>query len=198
MAIDPSIISTVRVDELPIAPITPESIIPHSIDGILYQGTISEVVALIPSATWKPYQVIILNVTDLYVDENFEINLTATSGLGKVGGLWQGWAIMNGNNGTTNMDDAIPLGYGVTRNNMREPVGENNKVLNKSQMPKMDLTLPTTDADNAGGTKLYVMANDQDQKPAATWTNAVNSTSPNSPVSIMQKSFVQLYIMKLP
>lgn len=198
MAIDPSIISTVRVDELPIAPITPESIIPHSIDGILYQGTISEVVALIPSATWKPYQVIILNVTDLYVDENFDINLTATSGLGKVGGLWQGWSIMNGNNGTTNMDDAIPLGYGVTRNNMREPVGENNKVLNKSQIPKMDLTLPTTDADNAGGTKLYVMANDQDQKPAATWTNAVNATSPNSPVSIMQKSFVQLYIMKLP
>lgn len=198
MAIDPTQITTVRADQLPVAPITNESIIMHAIGEVLYQGTVAEIAALVPSVTYKPYETKILTVTDIYVTANFTIDLTATSGLGKPGGEWPGWAIMNGNNGTTNMDNAVPLGYGVTQNTMRAEVGENTKALVKNNIPKLDATFPTTDADNAGGTKLYVMANDQDPKPAATWTNAVNATSTNTPISIMQKSRVLLFIMKLP
>lgn len=198
MAIDPTIITTVRADELPIAPITQDSIIMHAIGEILYQGTVAEIVALIPSVNYKPYEVKWLNVSDIYIDDNFDMADGATKGLGKVNGLWPGWAIMNGNNGTTNMDDAIPLGFGVTRNSMKEQVGENSKVLVKNNIPKMDLTAPVSDSDSGGGSKIYIMATDLQAAGTHVYTNAVNAASTNAAVNIQQKSYVQLFIMKLP
>lgn len=193
MAIDPAQITTVNVEQLPITPITPESIIPHSIGGILYQATISEIVSLVPSATWRPYQVMILNVTDLYIENNFE-----SDGLGVVGLLWEGWQIMNGNRGTVNMDNAIPLGFGTTRISMKEQVGENTKALVKSNIPPLDFTPPTSNADNGGGDRTLIMATSIEPAGEKTYYNVVNKLSTATPISIMQKSFVQLYIMKLP
>jgi len=113
---DEPILTTIRVDQLPPQAITLSSAIPHALGTTLYKGLISEIIALLPqSVSYRPYEVKQLNVTDLYITQNFTLDGTASSGIGKSDGLWAGWAIMNGNNGTTNMDGAIALGYWLRR-----------------------------------------------------------------------------------
>jgi hypothetical protein len=193
MAIDPALITTVRADQLPVSALTSESIIMHAIGTTLYRAEVSEIEGLLNIVSYRPYEVKWLNVTDFYVDENFESN-----GLGKSTGLWNGWQIMNGLNGTTNMDGAVALGYGVNYNSMREQVGENSKVLVKNNIPVLDCTLPVSDADNGGGSKDYVMATDVEASGTHQYINTVNVGSTNVAVDIMQNSIVQLFIMKLP
>lgn len=197
MAIDPSIITTVRADQLPVAPLTGESIIMHAIGETLYQATISELISLLPTAAYKPYETKVLNVTDLYIDQNFTSE-GPTAGLGKSDGLWSGWAIINGNNGTAiSMDNAVVLGYGATRNTMREPVGENTKALVKNNIPVMDVTLEGSSSDNGDPGNLLITS-PGGGNGIRTYTGTVNKLSTNTPISIQQKSFVQLFIMKLP
>lgn len=196
MAIDPSIITTVRADQLPVAPVTQESIIMHAIDEVLYQGTIAEIAALIPSVSYKPYEVKWLNVTDLYIDQNFYTE-GADKGLGRPDGLWNGWAIMDGAHGTENFDGAVPLGFGASYNTMRQQVGENSKALIKSNIPVLDSTLPGSNDDNSQS-GAYVCTSNEQFNENRLRPGTVNVGSPNTPVNIMQKSFVQLFIMKLP
>jgi hypothetical protein len=192
MAIDPTQVTTIWADELPPAAITPSSIVMHAIGETLYKGLVSEIMALVPSVNYQPYEVKWLNVTNAYVADNFELN-----GLGKTAGLWPGWQIMNGNNGTENMDNAVALGFGSVRNTMRESVGENSKVLVKNNIPILDVALDNSSSDN-GDPGPYVISSPGGLTINRTYTGAVNKTSTNTPVSIMQKSIVQLFIMKLP
>jgi hypothetical protein len=193
MAIDPTQITTVNAEELPIAPITLDSIIVHSIEGILYQGTVSEITALIPSVNYKPYEVKQLNVTDLYVTQNFESN-----GLGKADGFWSGWTIINGLNGTGFDSDGVTfIGYGAEYNAMRAEVGENTKALVKANIPPLDLTF-TGSNDDTGDPGNLIITSPADSNGPHTLTGAVNNGSPATPISVMQKSRVQLFIMKLP
>ena len=193
MAIDPTQVTTVNAEQLPILPLQNDSIIVHSIDGILYQGTVSEIQALLNIVAYKPYEVKWLNVTDLYISENFDVN-----GLGLVDGDWATWQIMNGNNGTTNFDGAVALGYGATYNSMKQQVGENTKAIIKTNIPALDFVAPVSNADNGGGTHDYIMATNTEPAGTKTYVSSVNSPSPATPISIMQKSYVQLFIMKLP
>lgn len=199
MAIDPSLISTARVDQLPAASITPSSILPHGVGTELKQGTVQEILDLVSAlvATYKPYEVKLLAVTDLYVDTNFDMADGPTKGLGKSGGLWPGWAVMNGNNGTVNMDDSIPLGFGATRNTMLAQVGENTKALTKNNIPPLDVELDGSNADNGDPGNL-LLTNPGSPNGARTYSGKVNKSSTQIPISIMQKSIVLLYIMKLP
>lgn len=199
MAIDPSLISTARVDQLPAAPITPTSILPHGVGTELKQGTVQEILDLVSAlvATYKPYEVKLLAVTDLYVDTNFDMADGPTKGLGKSGGLWSGWAVMNGNNGTVNMDDSIPLGFGATRNSMLAQVGENTKALTKNNIPPLDSNLEGSNDDNSQPGR-YVCTSDEQPNGVRVRPNSVNAASTQTPVNIMQKSVVLLYIMKLP
>lgn len=193
MTIDPTQITTKSAEELPVLALTNDSIIVHSVGGVLYQATVSEIQALLNIVSYKPYEVKQLNVTDLYIETNFEVN-----GLGKEDGLWPGWAIINGNNGTViNQDNATFVGWGTTNNAMRAQVGENTKTLVKNNIPPLDVALDNSVADNGDPGVYLISANTQlDQK--RTYTNAVNSASTTASFSIQQKSFVQLFIMKLP
>ena len=195
MAIDPTQITTVNAEELPVAPITAESIIVHSIGGVLYRGTVAEILPLVPSVNYQPFEVKQLNVSNLYVTQNFD-----EDGLGKTDGLWNGWAIINGNNGTGfNCSGATFIGFGdIPYDTMRQQIGENTKAITKNNVPKMDLTVPVSGSDNAGGSHVYVMATNLQPEGNHTYVNSVNPLSTETPLSIMQKSFVQLFIMKLP
>lgn len=199
MAINPDDITTARVDDLPPAAITASSIIPHSVAGLLSRGTVQELLDLIGEsvATYKPYEVKLLAVSDIYVDANFNMTDGPTKGIGKSDGLWPGWAIMNGNNGTKNMDDAVPLGFGSVRSTMLADVGENAKTLVKNNIPPLDSNLEGSNDDNSQPGR-YVCTSDEQPNGARLRANSVNSLSPNTPVNIQQKSIVLLYIMKLP
>lgn len=193
MAIDPTQITTKSAEELPVLALTNDSIIVHSVDGVLYQATVSEIQALLNIVSYKPYEVKQLNVTDLYIETNFEVN-----GLGKEDGEWFGWTIINGNNGTViNQDNATFVGWGTTNNAMRAQVGENTKTLVKNNIPPLDVAIPGSNADNGDPGDLFITATVQGNGDH-TLTNKVNSGSTTASFSIQQKSFVQLFIMKLP
>jgi len=195
MAIDPTIITTVRADQLPVAPLTNESIVMHAIGETLYQATVDELIALLPPGNaYKPYETKILYVTDLYVQNNFETS-GVNKGLAKPDGLWPGWAIMDGVHDTANMDGAIPLGYGATYNTMRQEVGENNKsvVLPTSGFPVGEAT------NNPPSGRLIVSSGlDESGEFFESIKKVGNTGAPSITFSIMQKSRVMLYIMFLP
>lgn len=194
MAIDPTQITTINAEQLPPLALTNESIIMHSVDGVLYQATVSEIQALLNIVSYKPYEVKQLNVSDLYIETNFDTG----TGLGKSDGEWFGWAIINGNNGTViNQDNSTFVGWGTTNNSMRAQVGENTKALVKSNIPPLDVTLANSTADN-GDPGAYLLASPNDFFENRKYTDAVNKGVTPTPIDIRQKSFVQLFIMKLP
>lgn len=132
-----------------------------------------------------------IDVSTAYIAANFDV-----TGLGTNERL--GWAICNGNNGTRNRSGRVSVGYDVSNYPTLGAIGGNNSVtLAKSNIPQMDANFPVTDGDNAGGTKLYVMANDLSPAGTATWANSVNKGSANTPIDIRQQYIVTLYIMKL-
>lgn len=190
MAIDPTQITTVNAEELPVAPVTVNSIIVHSIDGILYQGTVSEITALVPSVNYQPYETKMLNVSNLYITQNFE-----ESGLGKTDGLWPGWAIIDGNNGTGfNSDGVVFIGWGNVYSDMRAEVGENSK---STQVPISGFTVgESTNLGTAG--KLIVSSGFDESSEYLESLRKSTTPAPSITINIMQKSRVQLFIMKLP
>lgn len=189
---DEPIFTTIRVDQLPPQAITASSAIPHALGTTLYKGLISEIIALLPqSVSYRPYEVKQLNVTDLYITQNFTLDGTASSGLGKSDGLWSGWAIMNGNNGTTNMDGAIALGYGVNNNSMRAQIGEDQKLVN---VPTSGFQTGSTVAGAPSG-RLIVSSGLSGSLDSI---RKVGDLIPQLSFSVRQKSYVQLFIMKLP
>jgi len=111
--------------------------------------------------------------------------------------LRAGEALCNGNNGTPNLTGRTiihysgdyPLGSGAT--------GSQTATLTKNNIPKLDLTAPVSDADNGGGSKVYIMATDLSAAGTHTYLDSVNASSPTTPVSIMQPSYPMFYVMKL-
>lgn len=139
MAIDPALITTVQVSELPPASFIPESILAHQIGDILSRGTIQELVDYIRSQSVSfPYEIKFLrppgNGAD-YINENFDMTPGATQGLGKTDGLWNGWAICNGNNGTDNDDGITYIGYGANYATVGQNIGTATVTLTESQIP---------------------------------------------------------------
>src|SRR5215204_6430 len=108
--IDPNLITTVRVGELPPSPFSLTDKIPHEVGTDLKSGTIDELIAFItPFIGAMQYEVITLHVNTLYITSNFD-----DTGLGV--NLMLGYAICNGNNGTINKDGRVGVAYGVTSN----------------------------------------------------------------------------------
>lgn len=112
MAIDPNLITTASVGELPAAPPLLMSLLAHETvsDNLLKQMTIQQLVDLIaPLVSAIQYQIITLHVDSTYIEDNFD-----ASGLGI--NLMAGYAICNGNNGTINKDGRVGIAYGATYN----------------------------------------------------------------------------------
>lgn len=131
MAIDPNLINTVRASELPPASPTDASVLVHEVGGFLSRMTILELIDYIRTqATSYQYEVKLIRApNDTYITDNFDMLPSATQGLGKVGGLWEGWAICNGNNGTDNLDGQTFIGYGANYSTVGQFIGSPDAVL---------------------------------------------------------------------
>jgi len=117
MAIDPNLITTASVGELPTAPLLLTSLIAHETisDSLLKQATLQDLVDFIaPLVSAIQYQVITLHVDSTYIDDNFILTEGETKGLGI--NLMAGYAICNGNNGTINKDGRVGIAYGTNYN----------------------------------------------------------------------------------
>jgi hypothetical protein len=138
MAINPNDITTVQVKELPPNPFSGSDNIPHEVGDILSRGTIDEFVAYIRSQApeARPYECkIIFAPNTTYITDNFDMNPSATQGLGKPDGLWAGWAICNGNNSTENADGQTLIGYGAVYSTILQSLGEKDHTLSVSEIP---------------------------------------------------------------
>ena len=124
-----------------------------------------------------------------YYTANFE-----TNGLGK--NLRLGWAQCNGNNGTDDLTGTVGVAYGLGYSTFSGVVGSNTVTIPSSAIPKIDVTLPVSDADNGGGSKVYVMATDLQAAGTHTYAASAGNASPTA-LNIMQKGVINLYIMKL-
>lgn len=139
MAIDPALITTVRVGELPINPITLTSKLAHEVGDILSQATVQGLVTFLQAQTTaQQYEIKVLRPPgdgSAYINANFDMSIGSTQGIGKTDGLWAGWAICNGNNGTDNMDGQTFIGYGANYNIVGDFLGTEEETLSVSQIP---------------------------------------------------------------
>lgn len=197
MAIE--ITGTVQVKDLPPNALSLTDLIPHEVGDVLSKCTLQELVDFIQvRVTARQYEVKFIRAPNpAYITDNFNMAIGSTQGIGKVGGLWEGWAICNGNNGTDNDDGHTYIGYGVNYPTVGNFLGVENVTLSRDNIPVFDLKLPISDYDNAGGSADYVMATDRDPKGTHTYAGAVNFGSTNAPIKIIQPSKVMLKIMKL-
>lgn len=131
MAINPAEVTTVRASELPPASPANESILVHELEGILNQMTLAELISFIGSqATYKQYELKCIRVpNEAYITDNFDMTPSDVQGIGKAGGLWDGWAICNGNNGTDNLDGQVLIGYGANFNTVGQFIGSPDSVI---------------------------------------------------------------------
>lgn len=137
MAIDPTQITTVQASELPPASPTNESILMHQVGDILSRMTLAEIIAFISSnANSKQYEIkYIRSPNPAYITDNFDMTPGENQGIGKIDGLWDGWAICNGNNGTDNLDGQTLIGFGANYGTVGEFTGAKTVTLSKDQMP---------------------------------------------------------------
>jgi hypothetical protein len=123
MAINPLLVSTISVDELPPSAFSLTDKIPHSIAGNLFSGTIQDLIDLVRvNSTAFQNEIKYLSVDNQYIIDNFDV-----TGLGT--NLCLGWAIMNGNNGTTNIDGKVLVAYGNTYNVLGQFGGSTDAVV---------------------------------------------------------------------
>jgi len=129
MAINPALISTVRVGQLPtgIPELTNKIAIEQNTD--LYKCTLQDLVDLLAiSAGALRFEIKTLNVNQTYIDTNFD-----ATGLGRL--LCDGFAICNGQNGTPNLDGLVSVGYGSNYNTIGGFGGAATHTLTENEMP---------------------------------------------------------------
>jgi len=120
-----------------------------------------------------------------------------TSGKGLIGGIYQGWAICNGLNGTTNDDGLVSIAYGSTNDTLGDTGGNKDITLVAANIPKLDVTLPVTNNDTADPNYTKVLASDSGVSDTfKTYVGAVGNTSPTT-VDNMQPYVVELKIQRI-
>lgn len=219
MAINPNDITTVQVKELPPNPFSGTDNIPHEVGDILSKGTLDELVAYIrlqaPEA--RPYECKIIfapNIT--YITDNFDMTANSTQGIGKSEGIWNGWAICNGNNGTQNVDGQTLIGFGAVHSTILQSLGEKEHTLTISETPAHYHHTPGSDfksfvagAGDLGGNTSSATGGDTGNNTQLGVVNlGVNYDSGGAALektiggglahNNMQPSLVVLIIMKLP
>ena len=108
--IDPNLVTTTRVGELPTSLFSLTDLIPHEVGEDLKSGTIQQLLDLLRPLVGKlQFEVVRMSVTAQYIADNFDV-----TGLGT--DLCLGFAICNGNNGTENLDGRSGIGYGSNYN----------------------------------------------------------------------------------
>jgi len=84
------------------------------------------------------------DVSNAYITANFD-------GTGKGINEELGYAILNGNNGTRNWNDRIPLAYGTSNLVMGAQKGSNTHTLLKAELPSYNLELPLQNISSGSG-----------------------------------------------
>ena len=190
MAINPAEITTIRVGELPTDAISITSKIAIENGTDLYKITGQDLLdwANINIGT-RQFQIIDLWVNQTYIDDNFDV-----TGLGS--GICEGLAICNGQNGTPPMDGLVSIGYGTNYNVIGAFTGSKEVSLTASNIPKLDITLPVSDAGGGGSPYTYVLASPSGTPSTKTYSNVIGQTTPTK-VNKIQPSIVLLKCMKL-
>lgn len=190
MSINPAEITTIRVGELPVGAITVDSKLPVENDTDLEQITGQDLIDFVNlNVGVRQFQIIDLWVDQAYIDDNFDV-----TGLGT--GICDGLAICNGNNGTPPMDGLVSIGYGTTYNVIGAFTGSKEVSLTASNIPKLDITLPVSDAGGGGSPYNYVLASPSGTPSTKTYANVIGQTTPTK-VNKIQPSIVLLKCMKL-
>ena len=179
MAIDPNLVTTVRVGELPPVPPTLLSKVPHELDNVLDYFTIQDLVNFIqPYIGTFQYEEKTLHVNTQYITDNFD-----ATGLGI--NLMVGWAICNGANSTPNLQGRVSIGYGGVYSVIGQTGGSKDAVLvSHSHTYTYENTRGTGIAGAEDGTSGIVTGN--------TSTVGESGTDKN-----MQPYIVALKVMKL-
>jgi len=184
--IDPNLITTVRVGELPANNITLESKISHEIGADLNQATIQSLITFLqPYIGTFQFEVKQLDVTTQYITDNFD-----NTGLGT--NLMVGWAICNGANGTHNFDGRVGVAYGTTKNVMGQIGGATTHALLANEIPPIQVPYTGSNDDN-GGEGIYIVNSGAQPNTLKYLVSTGTGTAHN----IMQPYIVQLFIMKL-
>lgn len=188
MAIDPNLVTTVRTGELPPLPLELESKIAHEIGDILYRTDIQDLVNFIRANSISyPYEKKdIIAPNPEYITDNFDMTPGATEGLGLVGGLWEGWAICNGNNGTPNLDGQTLIGYGTNYPTVGQFLGSKDAVVVSHSHTYSQYVQSGSNSGSGGEAAGYFATGN-------TSTVGTDGTDKN-----IQPSMVILMIMKLP
>lgn len=198
MAINPALINTVQVKDLPPNPISLTDNFPHEVGDVLSRATIQELIDFVRSNSVSfPYEIKYVRAPDIeYITDNFDMTIGATQGIGKVGGIWEGWAICNGNNGTDNFDGQTLIGWGANYATVGQFLGEKEHILTVDEMPSHSHNVDIAfDGGGAVDMQSYVNSSGSDERFIP---QPSSSTGGGEPHNNMQPSVVVLIIMKLP
>jgi hypothetical protein len=183
MAIDPNNTTTVRLDELPPAPLSLTDLFPHQVGTDLKTATLQDLVNFISiHSSALQYEIKRMNVDQTYIDNNFDV-----TGLGI--NLCEGFAICNGQNGTTEMDGLSGVGYGAVFNTVGGFGGYPN-----STLPAHNHTagLPSNTGGTAGSGGIQYNGANNNTVTITTTTTGSDATGKN-----YHPHIIQLYMMKL-
>jgi hypothetical protein len=186
MALDPALLSTLRVGELPPALFSLTDNLVHEVGTDLKKGTVQELINLVaPLVSALQFQVIELDVPISYITANFD-----NTGLGT--NLCLGYAICNGNNGTKNRNGLISLGYGVGYTAIGGLGGSATNVLTVANIPPLQVPYNGSNDDNGGEGLLIVTSGAQFNTTKNLVTGGTGTAH-----NIMQPYIITLMIQKL-
>lgn len=190
------ITATNRVGELPPTPILGTDNIPHETGDVLGKATIDELVAFIKAGlSASKYEIKYIRApNNAYITDNFDMTIGENQGLGKAGGLWEGWAICNGNNGTDNLNGRTLIGYGASYNTIGHMAGSPNaQVIQHSHI----LSLHQRNGENADSTPTAFFCNSGSGGQSQEVFGQTNTTGYDGTGLNMQPFMVILMIQKL-
>lgn len=184
--------TTVQVSELPPNAPTDTSILAHQVGDVLSRMTLLELITFVGAqASAKQYEIKYIRAPDsAYITDNFDMSIIPEQGIGKVGGLWEGWAICNGNNGTDNIDGQVLMGWGAVYNTVGDFIGEATHLLTVTEMPSHSHPIKSNliSAGGGGGTL---------PNPSGSGTANTEAVGGGVAHNNIQPSMVVLIIMKL-
>jgi hypothetical protein len=190
--IDPNLITTKRVGELPTSVFSLTDKIPHEVGVDLKSGTIQQLLDLLRPLVGKlQFEVVRMSVNSQYIIDNFDLTPGPNMGLGT--NLCLGFAICNGNNGTENLDGRSGVGYGTVNNFVGFTGGATTKNFN------IPISGYGVGADTSGGTSglLLVSSGQVENGEFLESVKKVSTTTAPVSINVQDPFIVQLYMMKL-